>query len=109
MLHWMIDSKAFEYDRHYSDCKKSNHPFIKARKNLETGKYLVFLDLATCDYWLSQKGQDELAILFESVSNDSNGHCEMTHELCSFDGVLPEKLDVFLSQLYEVIQRCKSQ
>ena len=106
MLHWMIDSKAFEYDRHYSNCKKSNHPFIKARKNPETGGYLVFLDMATCDYRLSKKGQEELGALFESVTiPNSKNHCELTRELCSFDGVLPEKLNGFLSELYEVTKK----
>lgn len=106
MLRWMIDSKAFEYDRHYSDCKKSNHPFIKAKKNPETGEYIVFLDMATCDYRLSKKGQEEIGALFESrIATDSKNHCELTRELCSFDSVLSEKLNEFLSELYEITKK----
>lgn len=105
MHRWIVDSKAFEYDRHYSDCRKNNHPFIKARKNLDTGKYLIFLDFATCDYVLSVKQQQDLKILFESVSDKSGSYSCTTKEYCTFDGVSPIKLDEFLSQTYNTIQK----
>ena len=104
MLHWIIDAKAFEYDRHYSDCKKSNHPFIKARKNLATGNYLVFLDMATCNSRLSELSQAHLKKIFEDIVNfNLDSHCEITKEFCNFDGISPAELNEFLSQIFELI------
>ena len=105
MLRWIVDSKAFEYDRHYSDCKKSNHPFIKARKNLDTEKYLVFFDLATCDYLLSPRQQKDLIVLFDLVSDKSESNSHTTKEYCTFDGIPAKKLDDFLSKSYRIVQK----
>lgn len=101
-MKWIIEAKAFEYDKHYSDCKKSNQPFIKARINRSTGKYLVFFDLATCDHKLSKSGINELETLFESVKDST---FTVHEEFSTIDGVTSEKLTAFLSDLYEISQK----
>ena len=108
MLDWIIDAKAFEYERHYSDCKKSNYPFIKARKNLATGNYLVFLDMATYDSRLSEIHQKYLKKLFENtMDTTSDSHCEITKEFCNFDGISPVKLNEFLFQVFTLVTQDK--
>ena len=103
MHSWIIDAKAFEYDRHYSECKKNNHPFIKARKNMATKNYLVFLDMATCSQKLSEKDQKQLFDIFASThTSNIEQHYEITSEFCNFDGILPTQLNKFLVQIYEV-------
>jgi len=102
-MKWIVDAKAFEYDRHYSDCRKENRPFIKARINLETGNHLVFLDMATCNYKLTEKKMKQIQELFNSESSAPK-HCEITSEFCTFDGILQQKLNYFLSDLYDIVQ-----
>ena len=42
---YLGDSKMFEYDKHYRECKKQNKPFIKAKINPKHGNYYVQIDL----------------------------------------------------------------
>ena len=101
MERWLVEAKAFEYSRHYSDCRKNNQRFIKARINRQNGGYLVILDMATCEYRLSKPQQDRIAQVYEKASFP-NGHLEATSELCSFDGIVPDKLNSFLQEVYEI-------
>ena len=48
-----VDSKMFEYDRHYKTCKEQDRPCIRARINPEHNNYLVQIDMLTCSYNLS--------------------------------------------------------
>ncbi len=100
---WIVDAKAFEYDRHYSDCRKENRPFIKARINRETGNYLIFLDMATCNYKLSEKSMSQIHDLFHT-DGDFPKKQSITSELCTFDGIKQTKLNGFLSSVYKIIQ-----
>ena len=102
MNKWIVDAKAFEYEKHYSECKKSNQPFIKARIDRQTGNYLVFLDLATCNFFLSEKDQEKLESIFES---EARGKCSTDKENCTFDGIEPKNLERFLSQIFEITQQ----
>ena len=104
MLDWIIDAKAFEYDKHYSDCKKNNYPFIKARKNLATQNYLVFLDMATCNNRLSESHQKHVKKIFDNAIHiASDSHCEITKEFCNFDGIPSMKLNEFLFQVLKLV------
>ena len=102
-MKWIVDSKAFEYDRHYSNCKKENRPFIKARINRETGNYLIFLDMATCNYKLSEKSMTQIYDLFNTYG-DFPKKQSITSELCTFDGIKQTKLNEFLSSICKIIQ-----
>ncbi len=57
---YLGDSKMFEYDKYYRECKKLNKPFIKARINSRNRNYYVQIDLMTCNYELSNQGQEEI-------------------------------------------------
>ena len=98
-MKWIVDSKAFEYDKHYSECKKNNQPFIKARISPGTELYLVFLDMATCDYRLTKIGLDKIHSFFQS----SKLHISLDREYCTFDGVHKDNLNQFLTFLYDSI------
>ena len=100
-MNWIIDAKAFEYDRHYSECKKNNQPFIKARINLETKRYLIFLDMAGCDYRISKTGLKKLQSFFEK---NPDTHVTLDREYCTFDGVSEGALNQFLVFLYDITQ-----
>jgi len=102
-MKWIVDAKAFEYDRHYSDCRKENQPFIKARINRETGNYLIFLDMATCNYKLSEKSMNQINDLF-NIDGDIPKKQSITSEFCTFDGIKQTKLNGFLSSMCEIIQ-----
>ena len=105
-MKWIVEAKAFEYDKHYSDCKKSNQPFIKARINRSTGRYLVFLDLATCSGNLSDTGKEKLETLFESISDSV---FSVDAEYSTIDGVPSERLNEFLADLYNLTEKYRSE
>ena len=54
------DSKMFEYDKYYRECKQLNKPFVKARTSAEGKDYFVQIDLMTCNYELSKQSQKEI-------------------------------------------------
>ena len=60
------DSKMFEYDKHYRECKQQNKPFIKAKINPKHGNYYVQIDLMTCNYELSIQEQEEFKKLVKN-------------------------------------------
>jgi len=63
---YLGDSKMFEYDKHYKECRQLNKPFIKARTNPASGDYYVQIDLITCNYELTKKEQEEIMRLFKN-------------------------------------------
>jgi hypothetical protein len=110
---YIIDSKMFEYDRHYRECQQSNQPFIKARINPSNGNYYIQIDLMPCNYELSADGQKHLRQLFENEvtflesnsypKSSFNGY-NVNKELSWFDGVLPDRLVSFCEKLYKLSQ-----
>ena len=66
---YLIDSKMFEYDKHYRECQQQNKPFIKAKINPSHGNYYVQIDLITCNYELSNQEQDEIKKLAKNEIN----------------------------------------
>ena len=59
---YLGDSKMFEYDKYYRECKQLNKPFIKARINSRNKNYYVQIDLMTCNYELSIKDRKKSKI-----------------------------------------------
>ncbi len=112
---YIIDSKMFEYDRHYRECQQSNQPFIKARINPSNGNYYVQIDMMPCDYEFTIDGEKQLKKLFddevsflESYLKSSFNGSSINKELSWFDGVLPDRLVLFCDKLYELSQNYHS-
>jgi len=107
---YLGDSKMFEYDKHYKDCKQLNKLFIKARTNPAHGNYYVPIDLITCNYELTKKEQEDMLELFKSemsfVKCSLNiQNFSIDDELAWFDGISPERVDDFCIYLYDLIQK----
>ena len=101
----------FEFDKFYRECQKSNQPFIKARKNPVDDNYLVQLDLLTCNYNLTPQTQKEIQKLFQNeISHlEKNGldksifkGSNVNDEHAWYDGILPERLEEFCTNLYDL-------
>ena len=110
---YLGDSKMFEYDRHYHECKQLNKPFIKARINPRNKNYYVQIDLMTCNYTLSNQEQEEIKKLaqneIESVNSKSNFQdFSINKELAWFDGISNEHVDKFCKSLYDLTQKYHS-
>ena len=110
---YLGDSKMFEYDRHYKECKQLNKPFIKARINPRNKNYYVQIDLMTCNYTLSNQEQEEIKKLaqneIESVNSKSNFQdFSINKELAWFDGISNEHVDKFCKSLYDLTQKYHS-
>ena len=58
---YLADSKMFEYDKHYRECKQQNKPFIKSKINPIHGNYSINVDLMTCNYVFSKSEQMEIS------------------------------------------------
>jgi len=105
---YLGDSKMFEYDKHYRECKKQNKPFIKAKINPKHGNYYVQIDLMTCNYELSILEQEEFKKLVknevEFVQSDFQNF-NITKELAWFDGISHEHVDEFCKTLYDLTQK----
>jgi len=105
---YLGDSKMFEYDKHYRECKQLNKPFIKARINPGNKKYYVQIDLMTCNYELSNKEQEEITKLIQNeiefVKSDFQGF-NVNKELAWFNGISPEHVDEFCTSLYDLTQK----
>ncbi len=108
---FLSDSKMFEYNKHYRECKKNNQPFIKAQKNLIDKNYLVQLDLITCNYNLTFNGQKKIKQLFTNETNYLQSifpkksifkGSNIDKELAWFDGVLSHRLDSFCEILFKL-------
>ena len=110
---YLGDSKMFEYDRHYQECKQLNKPFIKARINPRNKNYYVQIDLMTCNYTLSNQEQEEIKKLaqneIESVNSKSDFQdFSINKELAWFDGISNEHVDKFCKSLYDLTQKYHS-
>ena len=105
---YLGDSKMFEYDKHYRECKKQNKPFIKAKINPKHGNYYVQIDLMTCNYELSIQEQQEFKKLVknevEFIQSDFQNY-NINKELAWFDGVSHEHVDEFCKSLYDLTQK----
>ena len=107
---YLGDSKMFEYDKHYKECRQQNKPFIKARINPSHGNYYVQIDLMTCNYELSQEEQEEIKKLFRNElefvrSKSKFQDFSIDQELAWFDGVSTEHVDDFCESLYDITQK----
>ena len=107
------DSKMFEYDKYYRECKQQNKPFIKAKINPQHGHYFVHLDLITCNYNLSKQSQNKISnlikheiIFMNSVygKNIFNGF-NIDKETAWFDGISVKHVHQFCESLYDLIQK----
>jgi hypothetical protein len=101
----------FEYDKHFRQCRQNNQPFIKARRNPDNQNYFVLLDLITCDYTLSEEGKVKVNDLFkketdylESINQKKSifKGCNTDKELAWYDGILPNRLDGFCENLFDL-------
>ncbi len=109
---YLGDSKMFEYDKHYRECKQLNKPFIKAKTNPRNGNYFVQIDLMTCNYTLSNQEQEEIKKLIqyeiEFVKSHSKSNFQsfnIDKELAWFDGISHEHIDEFCNNLYDLTQQ----
>ena len=105
---YLIDSKMFEYDKHYRECQQQNKPFIKAKINPSHGNYYVQIDLITCNYKLSNQEQDEIKKLVKNEINLLESGFEnfhITQELAWFDGISHDNVDNFCNSLYDLTQK----
>ncbi len=109
---YLGDSKMFEYEKHYKECRQLNKPFIKARISPRHKNYYVQIDLMTCDYKLSKVEQEEIKKLVHSETNfvESNSKSNfqgfnINKELAWFDGISPEHVDEFCNGLYDLTQK----
>jgi len=109
---YLRDSKMFEYDKHYRECKQLNKPFIKAKINLRNKNYFVQIDLMTCNYKLSTPEQEEIRKLvqneIEFVKSNSKSDFQdfsIDKELAWFDGISNEHVDEFCESLYDLTQK----
>lgn len=105
------DSKMFEFDKFYRDCKQQNKPFIKAKINPVHKNYFVQVDLMTCDYNLSKKTQNEIDKLIQTEIDYVNLNSKyvfegynIDKEIAWFDGVSVEHIDNFCNKLYDIIE-----
>lgn len=105
---YLGDSKMFEYDKHYRECKQLNKPFIKARINPRNRNYYVQIDLMTCNYVLSNQEQEEIKKLvqieIEFVKLNFQDY-NIDKELAWFDGISVEHVDEFCKSLYDLTQK----
>ena len=109
---YLRDSKMFEYDKHYRECKQLNKPFIKARINPRNRNYYVQIDFMTCNYELSNQEQEEIKKLvqneIEFVNSSSKSDFlgfNIDKELAWFDGISNEHVDEFCKNLYDLTQK----
>jgi len=107
---YLGDSKMFEYDKHYRECKQLNKPFIKARINPRNKNYYVQIDLMTCNYKLSNHEQEEIKKLvqneIEFVKSKSYFHgFSINKELAWFDGISHEHVDEFCKSIYDLTEK----
>ncbi len=105
---YLGDSKMFEYDKHYRECKQLNKPFIKARINPRNKNYYVQIDLMTCNYVLSNQEQEEIKKLvqteIEFVKSNFQDY-NIDKELAWFDGISNKHVDEFCENLYDLTQK----
>ncbi len=106
------DSKMFEYEKFYRDCRQGNRPFIKAKINPLHGNYFVQIDLMTCNYELSDKTQKQIAKLVQDEIQYVKSNLKyvfegfsIDKELAWFDGVSSGHVDDFCNSLFDLSQK----
>ena len=109
---YLADSKMFEYDKHYRECKQENKPFIKSKINPVHGNYSINVDLMTCNYVLLESEQNEIKKLIQDEIKFVNLNCNnpfndytINEELLWIDGVSSEHMDSLCSSIYDLTQK----
>ena len=109
---YLGDSKMFEYDKHYRECKQQNKPFIKAKINPLHGNYYINVDLMTCNYIFSKVEQNEIIKLIQDEIQFVNSNYEnsfndysIDEDVIWIDGVSPEHMDTLCVSLYDLTQK----
>lgn len=109
---YLVDSKMFEYDKHYRECQQLDKPFIKARIHPKTGNYFVQIDLMTCSYNLSNQEQDEIKKLAKTkmtsvafTSRLGSDFFSIGPELVWFCDMSAEHVNDFCETVYDIIQK----
>jgi hypothetical protein len=109
---YLGDSKMFEYDKHYQECRQQNKPFIKAKINPVHGNYYINVDLMTCNYVLTKKEQDEIEKLIQSEINfvnfeglNSFNDYSINEEVVWIDGVSVDHVDLICTSLFDLTQK----
>lgn len=109
---YLVDSKMFEFDKHFRECQHLNKPFIKARTSPKHGNYFVQIDMMSCEYNLSIEEQNKIKKLvqheIEFVNSKFNFKFQgfkIDKEFSWFDGVSSEHLDHFCMSLYDITQK----
>ncbi len=110
---YLGDSKMFEYDKHYRECKQQNKPFIKARTNPVHGNYFVQIDLMTCNYELTKQEQEQIEKLIQVEIDYLKLNSKLffegfhvTSDLIWIDGISSEHVDGFCNAVYDLIHMC---
>ena len=106
------DSKMFEYDKYYRECRQQNMPFIKAKINPAHKNYFIQIDFLTCNYQLTEAEisqidkliQNEIDYVKVNSKYDFKGF-NIDKELAWFDGVSIEHMDNFCGSLHDLTQK----
>ena len=108
---YLLDSKMFEYDKHFRECQQLNKPFIKAKINPVHGNYFVQIDLMTCNYYFTTIEIQKMKNMIKTESNfvakskkPFSQEFSIDKELAWFDGIPLSHVDQFCSSLYDLIQ-----
>ncbi len=106
------DSKMFEYDKYYRDCKQQNKPFIKAKLNPIHGNYTINVDLIPCNYIFLELEKEEIKKLIKNEIPFVNSNCKnsfndytIDEDLIWIDGVSSEHVDFICTSLYDLIKK----
>jgi hypothetical protein len=109
---YLGDSKMFEYDKHYQECRQQNKPFIKAKINPVHGNYYINVDLMTCNYIFTKKEQDEIEKLIQSEKTfvnlnglNSFNDYSINEEVVWIDGVSADHVDTICTLLFDLTQK----
>jgi hypothetical protein len=109
---YLADSKMFEYDKHYRECKQQNKPFIKCKINPIHDNYTINVDLMTCNYVLLESEQNEIKKLILNEIKFVNLNCKnsfndytIDEELLWIDGVSFEHIDFLCNSIYDLTQK----
>ena len=102
---YLADSKMFEYDRHYKECRQQNKPFIKSKINPAHGNSSITVDLMTCNYVFSKSEQNEIKKLIQDEIEFVNLNCSVNEELIWIDGVSSDHVDFICRSLYDLSQK----
>ena len=109
---YLLDSKMFEYDKHYRECQQLNKPFIKAKINPKHRNYFVQIDLMTCNYNFTKFELQKMEKMIKTELNFVRDSVKpviqefsIDKELAWFDGISPSHVEDFCFSLYELTQK----